>query len=108
MISAKNITVEIDGHTLVRNVSMELKPRKLSVILGRNGAGKSTFLKALAGDIRPAAGQVTVEGRSLGAVPFLNLARRRAVMMQKLHHPVALPAIEVVLMRRTPDPRGFE
>jgi len=108
MISAKNITVEIDGHTLVRNVSMELKPGKFSVILGKNGAGKSTFLKALTGDIKPAAGQVTVEGRSLDAVPSLNLARRRAVMMQNLHLAFSFTAIEVVLMGRTPHTRGFE
>ncbi|MEX2601624.1 MAG: heme ABC transporter ATP-binding protein [Balneolaceae bacterium] len=108
MISATNITVQIDGHTLVRDVSMEIEPGTLSVILGKNGAGKSTFLKTLTGDIKPLSGEVRVEGRSLQQVEPLHLARKRAVMMQNLQLSFSFTALEVVLIGRSPYTRGFE
>jgi len=108
MIQAKNITVKIDNKTLVSNVSMTLEPGKFSVILGKNGAGKSTFFKALTGDIIPVSGEVLVEGRGLDSVSPLHLARKRAVMMQNLNLTFSFTALEVVLMGRAPHTRGFE
>lgn len=108
MIQAKNITVEIDDKILVNNVSMSLEPGKFSVILGKNGAGKSTFLKVLTGDIAPVSGEVLVEGRGLDSVSPLHLARKRAVMMQNLQLAFSFTALEVVLMGRAPHTRGFE
>lgn len=108
MISAQNITVEIGGKKLVRDVSMEIEPGKLSVILGKNGAGKSTFLKTLTGDIKPASGKVFVEGRELSKTEPVHLARKRAVMMQNLRLSFSFTALEVVLMGRSPHTRGFE
>ena len=108
MINANNITVEIDGKELVKNVSMDLKPGKLSVILGQNGAGKSTFLKVLSGDITPSSGEIMIDGESLDSVPALNLARKRAVMMQELNLSFSFTVLEVVLMGRIPHTRGLE
>lgn len=108
MIEAKNITVKIDSKTLVNNVSMDLEPGKFSVILGKNGAGKSTFLKALTGDLTPSSGRVLVEGRDLDSISPLHLARKRAVMMQNLHLAFSFTALEVVLMGRSPYTKGFE
>lgn len=108
MISAKNITVQIDGHTLVKNVSMEIEPGTLSVILGKNGAGKSTFLKTLTGDIKPVSGDVRVEGKSLHKIDPIHLARKRAVMMQNLQLSFSFTALEVVLIGRSPHTRGLE
>ncbi|PWN07674.1 heme ABC transporter ATP-binding protein [Rhodohalobacter mucosus] len=108
MIDAKNITVKIDDKTLVNNVSMRLEPGKFSVILGKNGAGKSTFLKALTGDITPFEGMVLVNGKNLDSVSPVKLARKRAVMMQELHLSFSFTALEVVLMGRSPHSSGFE
>lgn len=108
MIQAKNITVTIDNKKLVNDVSMNLEPGKFSVILGKNGAGKSTFLKALTGDLKPSSGEVLIEGRGLNSVSPLHLARKRAVMMQNLHLAFSFTALEVVLMGRSPHTKGFE
>lgn len=108
MIQAKNVTVQIDNKTLVNNVSMDLEPGKFSVILGKNGAGKSTFLKALTGDLRPYSGEVLIDGKELDSISPLHLARKRAVMMQNLHLAFSFTALEVVLMGRAPHTKGFE
>jgi iron complex transport system ATP-binding protein len=87
---------------------MTLKPGKFSVILGKNGAGKSTFLKTLTGDLNTSSGEVLVDGTLLGKTKPEELARKRAVMMQSLHLSFAFTALEVVLMGRAPHTRGFE
>lgn len=108
MIEAKKISVEIGDKKLVNDVSMSLRPGKFSVILGKNGAGKSTFLKTLTGDLKPSGGEVRVDGISLSKNKPEDLARKRAVMMQNLHLSFSFTALEVVLMGRTPHTKGFE
>lgn len=46
--------------------TMELKPGRVTGLIGRNGAGKSTAFKALLGLIRPDSGSVTVMGKPVG------------------------------------------
>lgn len=108
MIEAKNITVQIGTKKLVRDVSMNITPGKFSVILGKNGAGKSTFLKTLTGDMKLTTGEILIEGRNLMAVAPEHLARKRAVMMQNATLAFSFTVLEVVLMGRTPHSRGFE
>src|SRR6056297_1158479 len=108
MIEARNITVTINTKILVNNVSMNLEPGKFSVVLGKNGAGKSTFLKAITGDITPESGNVLIDGKDLKSLSPLHLARKRAVMMQNLHLSFSFTSLEVVLMGRVPHTNGFE
>lgn len=62
---AHEITVRVDGATLVNGVSFSLPPRSLMAIVGPSGAGKSTLLGALTG-LRPAtSGNVVYAGRDL-------------------------------------------
>ncbi|MCG2587989.1 heme ABC transporter ATP-binding protein [Rhodohalobacter sulfatireducens] len=108
MIEAKNITVQIGDKKLVRDVSMNITPGKFSVILGKNGAGKSTFLKTLTGDMKKTSGEIFVEGRRLESIQYQHLAQKRAVMMQNATLAFSFTALEVVLMGRTPHTHGFE
>lgn len=54
----------------VRALSIEVRRGELVVLIGANGAGKSTTLKAISGLVKPAAGRITLEGRDItGAGP---------------------------------------
>ena len=53
-----------DGRTILENVTLTLAPGDRIALLGRNGAGKSTFMKLLAGELAPLAGTRT-EARDL-------------------------------------------
>jgi urea transport system ATP-binding protein len=53
------------GSHILRKVSFELPPGKVTTLLGRNGVGKTTLLRSLMGTVRVAAGQVTLGGRDL-------------------------------------------
>lgn len=108
MIEAKQITVKLGEKTIVDQVSMKLEPGKFSVILGKNGAGKSTFLKALSGDLETAEGEIIVENKPLNSIKPIYLARKRAVMMQSLNLAFGFTARQVVMMGRSPHSKGFE
>ena len=64
--------------TVVRSVSGAVGPGQVLGVLGRNGVGKSTLLKALSGALTPSAGRVLWQGRD---VTRLALHRRRACGM---------------------------
>lgn len=54
---------------ILQGVSMTAERGKLTTILGANGVGKSTLLKAIYGFLTPASGEVILEGQSLIGVP---------------------------------------
>jgi branched-chain amino acid transport system ATP-binding protein len=54
---------------ILQGVSVTAEKSKITTILGANGIGKSTLLKAIYGFLEPAAGEVLLEGKSLKGVP---------------------------------------
>ena len=54
---------------ILQGVSITAQRAKITTILGANGVGKSTLLKAIYGFLKPNAGEVLLEGRSLLGVP---------------------------------------
>ena len=61
-IEARDIEVRLAGRTVVRDASLSAGPGELHVILGRNGAGKTSLLKAITGLVKPSRGRVIVDG----------------------------------------------
>ena len=64
-----------DSHVLF-DVSLEVREREVVALLGRNGAGKSTTLKTLAGVLHPRSGVIRFEGQAIEALPSHDIARR--------------------------------
>ncbi len=60
MITASNITLQYGERVLFKDVSIKFTPGNCYGIIGANGAGKSTFVKILAAEIEPDAGEVIV------------------------------------------------
>src|SRR5665213_180096 len=58
MISLNGINVSFGGSTLFENVSFLINPRDRIGLAGKNGAGKSTMLKLLAGEQSPTSGSI--------------------------------------------------
>ena len=61
MLSANNVTVRFGKRTLFEDVNIRFGKGNCYGIIGANGAGKSTFLKVLSGEIEPSKGEVTKE-----------------------------------------------
>ncbi|RMG78463.1 MAG: heme ABC transporter ATP-binding protein, partial [Chloroflexi bacterium] len=105
---AEQLTVEVNGHTLLDSVSLMLEAGRIVAVIGPNGAGKSTLLRALSGELPPSRGKVYIDGRPLNAWKRRELARIRAVLPQNSSLSFGFTAQEVVLMGRTPHLRGGE
>lgn len=60
MISVSNLSLRYGKRVLFEDVNIKFSPGNCYGIIGANGAGKSTFLKILAGEIDPSTGQVSI------------------------------------------------
>ena len=70
MISINNLSVEFSAKSLFDNISYVINPRDKIALVGKNGAGKSTMLKIIAGLQRPTSGTVAVpQDVSVGYLP---------------------------------------
>ena len=60
MISANGVSLRFGGRALFENVNVKFTPGNCYGLIGANGAGKSTFLKILSGEIEPNKGDVSI------------------------------------------------
>ncbi|WP_028520788.1 ABC-F family ATP-binding cassette domain-containing protein [Ruminococcus flavefaciens] len=60
MITVSNVSVQFGGSTLFKNVNLKFTNGNCYGVIGANGAGKSTFLRVLCGDLEPASGEVVM------------------------------------------------
>ncbi len=102
MLEAHALTVEVRSRRLLDQVSLRLQPGELLAVIGPNGAGKSTLLRALSGELKPNAGEISLNGLRLSHYNREQLARVRAVMPQTDRLNFPFTAAEVVALGRTP------
>ena len=60
MITVSNVSLNFGGTTLFKDVDLKFTPGNCYGIIGANGAGKSTFLNILCGEIEPSTGEVII------------------------------------------------
>jgi branched-chain amino acid transport system ATP-binding protein len=74
MLQARDLHSYYGKSHVIQGVSLEVREGELVTLLGRNGAGKSTTLKSIAGLVAPASGQVLFEGRDITRLPPYRIA----------------------------------
>ena len=82
MLDAAGLGLSAGGRELVRALDLSLAPGAFWSLLGRNGAGKTSLILALAGLRSPHAGTIALDGVALAAHRRSDLARRIAVLLQ--------------------------
>ena len=60
MITVNNVGMNFSGQQLFKHVDLKFVPGNCYGIIGANGAGKSTFLRILSGDLEPTTGEVII------------------------------------------------
>jgi urea transport system ATP-binding protein len=71
MLKVQNLNQYYGGSHILRDLSFEVPPGKVTVLLGRNGVGKSTLLKTLMGVIPARSGEISFQERNIGqAKPY--------------------------------------
>jgi len=97
---ATDVTVVIDGKTIIEAVTCSFARGTVTGILGPNGAGKTTFLRALADTVTLASGSVTVHGVPVSSLSRRSLARFVGVIPQHTQFTLELSVREIVRMGR--------
>lgn len=102
-LEIKDITLGYKGgKTLVTDLSLRAPEGELIALLGRNGVGKSTLLRVLAGVRLPLAGTVVLDGHSVFGMAAHERARRVAFVTTEQVAVAHLRVREVVAMGRAP------
>ena len=65
ILSVKDLQVSYGGIEAVKGISFDVPEGKIVTLIGANGAGKSTTLKAIAGLVKPSAGTIEFKGESI-------------------------------------------
>ncbi|WP_018236456.1 heme ABC transporter ATP-binding protein [Ensifer sp. BR816] len=82
MIRASDISVRLGGRPVLHGVSFEAAPGRMTAIVGPNGSGKTTTLKAISGELRLFRGEVTINGHDIARLRPWELAVKRGVLPQ--------------------------
>ena len=82
MLKVEQLHCARAGQPVLQNVSFTLAAGEVIGVLGANGAGKSTLLATLAGEIKPASGQIIWQDQAISTLPAAMAARQRAVLPQ--------------------------
>jgi len=76
LLEVRGLKVSYGGINAVKGIDLRVAEGELVTLIGANGAGKSTTLKALAGLLRPAAGRIHYNGIDITARPAFELVRQ--------------------------------
>lgn len=83
-LNIRNLTVYYQKFCVLTDISFQVQKEEMIAVLGRNGCGKTTMLKAIAGSI-PALGDIYVNGQNLHALSVKKRARLIAFLTQRFH-----------------------
>jgi branched-chain amino acid transport system ATP-binding protein len=75
MLSVRRLNTYYGRAHILTDVALEVGKGEVVVLLGRNGAGKSTTLKTIMGWVRPRSGEVVFDGRRIERLPTWRIAR---------------------------------
>ncbi len=81
LLEIKNLEVGYGGIRAVKGIDLEVRQGELVCLIGANGAGKSTTLRAICGLLAPRAGSVRYAGADTAGVPMHELPRKGLVMV---------------------------
>src|SRR6476661_7765360 len=102
MLRTVDLDLGIGTRRLVTGLQWTVSPGECWCVIGPNGVGKSTLLRALTGLREPDRGHVELDGRALRDWPVEDLARRRAYLSQSRSDAFGYTALDAVLTARHP------
>lgn len=107
LVEARSLFVGYGRTPALQGLDAAVFAGEIVAILGENGSGKSTFLKAIARVLAPESGEILFEGRPLAAIPRRESARRIAYVPQSVDLVFPIRSLDLVLQGRAPHGRGF-
>lgn len=101
-LSVEHISATYNGHLILEDVSLSVPAGQVTALIGPNGVGKTTIIRAISGTLKPKSGKVTVNGRDITHLAPQKRACLLAVAPQAGHLPGEFSVQQAVMMGRTP------
>ncbi len=107
-LRVRGLRVSYGEREVLRDLDLDLAAGEVVGLVGPNGGGKTTLLKAITGSVAVQAGEVRIGGVDATKLSAREIARRVAVVSQSSALPVGYLAREIVVMGRTAYLRFLE
>jgi iron complex transport system ATP-binding protein len=101
-LSTKSLTLAYDGAPIIHNLDLAIPSGQITALVGPNGCGKSTLLRGLARLLKPRAGAVYLDGKTLLKLSTKAVAKQLGILPQGPVAPEGLTVRDLVAQGRFP------
>jgi iron complex transport system ATP-binding protein len=102
LLEVRGVGFSYGGREVTRDVSFQLTEGSCTALVGPNGVGKTTLLRLASGGLVPSMGEVLLDGVALASMGRKDIARRMALVPQRLEVPFRFTVEQIVEQGRTP------
>ena len=102
LLEVRGVGFGYGGREVTRDVSFSLPEGSCTALVGPNGVGKTTLLRLASGGLAPSVGEVLLDGVALHTMARKDVARRMALVPQRLEVPFRFTVEQIVEQGRTP------
>lgn len=106
-ITTEHLDIAYDEALIVKALDMNIPHGEITSIIGPNGCGKSTVLKAVGRILKPKTGLVYLSGEDIRKLSTKDVAKKMAILPQTPTAPSGLTVSELVAYGRFPHQKGF-
>lgn len=101
VLSCNDLTVKLSDRVILENVSFEAQCGNVYVLLGSNGTGKTTLLRTISGLVKPAKGNISVNGKDTHDFTRKEYAKKICYLPQNHSAVFDYPVVDFVILGRT-------
>ncbi|AOZ94715.1 ABC transporter ATP-binding protein [Paenibacillus crassostreae] len=106
-LNTVQLDIAYEHRTIVEDLNIQIPDGQITALVGANGSGKSTILKAMARIMQPKGGSVLLDGKSIHKQSTREVAKQMAILPQNPTAPEGLTVTELVSFGRFPYQKGF-
>ncbi|NLL12883.1 MAG: ABC transporter ATP-binding protein [Fibrobacter sp.] len=100
IISIQNLHAAYKSNVVLKGISLSVRKNERWAVIGRNGTGKSTLIKAVASIIEPQSGKILVNGKDILSYNARSRARQIAYVPQKTDGVIPYTVYDYIMMGR--------
>ncbi|RTE11822.1 ABC transporter ATP-binding protein [Paenibacillus whitsoniae] len=101
-LEVKDLHLTYGEKSIIEELNLSIPKGKITVFIGANGCGKSTLLRSMARLLKPAQGDIILDGKQIAGIPTKEIAKRLSILPQGPIAPEGLTVFQLVKQGRYP------